>query len=84
MFKLQTLERKESPRHFYIVRIGIPSTASECVPPPEPKGKGHTRLRGGGGVGPDSDGWRKSLALCLLCGLKYLPLMHCKNKAWHA
>jgi hypothetical protein len=38
-----------------------PSVASECAPPPEPKGGGHTRLRM---KGPNSDDWRKSLALC--------------------
>ncbi len=41
-----------------------PSLASECAPPPKTWG-GHTRL-GGGGRGPNSDDWRKSLALCLL------------------
>jgi hypothetical protein len=36
--------------------------------PPEPKGGGgHTRLRVGGWGSPNSDDWRKSLALCLLC-----------------
>jgi hypothetical protein len=47
------------------VRIGTPP------PPlhPEPKG-GHTCLwvRRGWGGGPNSDDWRKSLALCVLCG----------------
>ncbi len=40
----------------------------ECPPPPEPKGVGdHTRLRARGRGSPNSDDWRKSLALCLLC-----------------
>jgi hypothetical protein len=50
-----------------------PSAASECVPPPEPKGEGgeHTRLRVRGcmGGGPNWEDWRKSLELCLLCGM---------------
>ncbi len=36
--------------------------------PPEPKGGGHTRLRVRGWGSPNSDDWRKSLALC---GIKY-------------
>ncbi len=34
-------------------------------------GGGHTRMRvrGRGGLGPNFDDWRKSLALCLFCGL---------------
>ncbi len=45
-----------------------PSLSNECVPPSEPKGGVHTRLRVRGG-GPDSDDcMEKSLALSLLCG----------------
>ncbi len=46
-----------------------PSLASECTPPPAPvaKGWGHTRLRVRGWGSPNSDDWRKSLALCLFC-----------------
>jgi hypothetical protein len=44
-----------------------PSLASECAPPPEPGGGGHTRLRVRGWGSPNSDNWRKSLVLCLLC-----------------
>jgi hypothetical protein len=42
----------EYPSVCPLVRIGTPtpSPASECVPPPEPKG-GHTCLRAGEGVG---------------------------------
>ncbi len=48
-----------------------PSPASECAPPPQPKGKGGAQSPAGGGWGsPNSDDWRKSLALCLLCGYK--------------
>jgi hypothetical protein len=43
-----------------------PSPASGCAPPPKPKGGGHTRLRVRGWGSPNSDDWRKSLALCLL------------------
>ncbi len=50
-----------------------PYLASECAPPPGPKGGGgHTRLRAMGWGSPNSDDWRKSLALCLLCGPKTL------------
>ncbi len=46
-----------------------PSPACECALPPEPKGGGgHTRLRLKGWGIPNSDDWRKSLAICLLCG----------------
>jgi hypothetical protein len=49
-----------------------PSLASECAPPP-PRTKGwgaHSlRLRGWGS--PNSDDWRKSLALCLLCDVTH-------------
>ncbi len=40
-----------------------PSLASECAPPPRFKGGRHTRLRVRGWGSPNSDGWRKSLAL---------------------
>ncbi len=39
-------------------------------PPPEPKEGGHTRLLVRGWRSPNSDDWRKGLALCLLCGSK--------------
>jgi hypothetical protein len=51
------------------VRIGTPptpSSPSKCVPSPESKGGRHTRLRVRGRGGPNSDDWRKGLALCLL------------------
>ncbi len=45
-----------------------PSPARKCALPPGPKGGGgHTRLRLRGWGSPNSDDWRKSLALCLLC-----------------
>jgi hypothetical protein len=48
-----------------------PSSASECALPPGPKGgTRHTRLRLNGWGSPNSNDWRKSLALCLLCGLQ--------------
>ncbi len=46
-----------------------PSLASECAPSPRTKGRGHTRLRAMGWGSPNSDDWRKSLALCLLCAV---------------
>jgi hypothetical protein len=42
-----------------------PSLAGECAPPPS---TGDTRLRVRGWGSPNSDDWKKSLALCLLCG----------------
>jgi hypothetical protein len=47
-----------------------PSLASECAPPLGSKGGGARSPAGGGGGGsPNSDDWRKSLALCLLCAI---------------
>ncbi len=45
-----------------------PSPASECaLPPDQMVVEGHTRLRLRGWGSSNSDDWRKSLALCLLC-----------------
>ncbi len=54
-----------------LVRIGTPrpSPESKCVP--QNQRGGHPRLRVRGWGGPNSDVWRISLALCLLCGLKH-------------
>jgi hypothetical protein len=41
--------------------------------PQNQRGGGHTRLRVWGWGSPNSDDWRKSLALCLLCGLSHSP-----------
>jgi hypothetical protein len=38
-----------------------------ALPPPDQRVGGHTRLRLKGWGRPNSDDWRKSLALCLLC-----------------
>jgi hypothetical protein len=46
--------------------------ASKCAPPPEPGGGVHTRLRVRGWGSPNSDDWRKSLALCVLDTKKYI------------
>ncbi len=54
-----------------LVGIGtLPTPLSPAsVPlPPEPGGGEHTRLPVRGWGSPNSDDWRKSLALCLLCG----------------
>ncbi len=58
-----------------LVGIGTPPTpfpqASVPSPPPTPDqrvGGGGTRLRLRRWGSPNSDDWRKSLALCLLCG----------------
>jgi hypothetical protein len=53
-----------------------PSPSSECDPSPWTKGwmggGGITRLRVGGLGCPNSDDWRKSIALCLLYGGTYV------------
>jgi hypothetical protein len=71
-------------------RIGSPSplSASECGPLSlEPKG-GNTRFRvSGGGGGGNSEDWRESLALCLLCVTAYENAMSSKKlpklSEWH-
>ncbi len=58
-----------------LVGIGaLPTPLSPAsVPlPPKPGGGGQTRLRVRGWGSPYSDDWRKSLALCLLCGGEWL------------
>jgi hypothetical protein len=52
-----------------------PSLGSECGPPlgQVPKVGGDTRLRVRGWGSPNSDAWRKGLALCLLCVLFLTP-----------
>ncbi len=67
-----------------LVRIGtlhppLPP-ASESLPP-EPKEGEHTRLRVRRWGGPNSDDWRKSLALCLLCVPNCIP--HLKEMSNH-
>ncbi len=70
--------RRGAPQSAYINRVPQcmslrrnwdspnPSLASECAPSPGTR-RGTYRLR----VSPDSDDWRKSLALCLLCEVHY-------------
>ncbi len=59
-----------------LVGIGTSRTLSRNASvhplPPGPKG-GHTRLRLRGWGSPNSDDWRKSLALCLLCAGRSPP-----------
>jgi len=71
--------------NFFCVSANIgtpttPSPASKGVPPWHQRG-GHTHLRpcGLSGWGPNSDDWRESLALCLLCG----PVVRCANILAH-
>jgi hypothetical protein len=47
------------------------SLASECAPPPGTKGGGAYSHAGEGLGSHNSDDWRKSLALCLLCENRY-------------
>jgi hypothetical protein len=56
-------------------RIGTPShpsPTSECVPSPELKGGGHTRLRLRGGSQLGRLEKKPSTVLCLLCGAELL------------
>jgi len=46
-----------------------PLAAGECSLPPDQRVGGHTSLRLKGWGSPNSDDWRKSLALCLLCAI---------------
>jgi len=55
-----------SPRRNWVSPTS--SLASECAPTPGTKGGGGTRLRERRWGRPNSDDWRKGLALCLLCG----------------
>jgi hypothetical protein len=76
-------QRSESIRYVHKVLIYIEHHSvchpSELTPPPlllqasvpsppDQRVGGHTRLRLKGMGSPNSDDWRKSLALCLLCG----------------
>jgi hypothetical protein len=48
--------------------LPTPTLPASVPLPAEPGGGGHTRVRGWGS--PNSDDWRKSLALCLLCAMQ--------------
>jgi hypothetical protein len=56
--------------------LGLPQpfTRRRVCPPLWYQGEGHTRWREREWEGPNSDDWRKSLALCLLCGSSALLL----------
>ncbi len=56
-----------SPRRNWV--SPTPSLTSECAPPPGTRGGGGVAYSPAGeGLGsPNSDDWRKSFALCLLC-----------------
>jgi hypothetical protein len=66
-YKIHLLEimRLQVPSILSILLAPNPSLACECAPPSR-TGRGHTRLRVRGWGSPNSDDWRKSLALCLL------------------
>jgi hypothetical protein len=52
------------------LRLSHPPLSPASVPlPPEPKVGGHTRVWVRGWGSPNSNDWRKSLALCLICGV---------------
>jgi hypothetical protein len=57
-----------------IYRVLSPLAMQRLALPPNLKGDGHTRLRARGWESPNSDDWRKSLALCLLCEVHFVQL----------
>jgi hypothetical protein len=57
-----------SPRRNWDSPTPPQSVASDCAPPPQAKGGRAHSPAGEGWGSPNSDDWRKSLALCLLCG----------------
>ncbi len=50
--------------------LSQPLSRQRVCPSPRTGGGGHTRLRVRGWGSSNSDDWRKSLVLCLLCGAK--------------
>ena len=54
------------PEHLRPNWLPLPPTQASVSHPPWNQGDGNTHLRVGGG-GVDSDDWRESLALCILC-----------------
>ncbi len=69
--KVQRVPQCMSPRRNWV--LPPPPLPQASVPlTPEAKGGGHTCLPVRGWGSPNSDDWRKSLALCLLCGLRNL------------
>ncbi len=69
------------PHWYPLAGIGTlppPLSPAIAILPPGTKGGGrHTRLRVRGWESPDSDDWRKGLALYILCGLN--KVMWCTN-----
>ncbi len=72
--------------------LSHPLSCQPVCPSPRNKGRGaqHTRLRVRGWGSPNSDDWRKSLALCLLCGMPTVHLSLCSrnkgtpvNRVWY-
>jgi hypothetical protein len=76
---------KEYHRVYPLVGIGTlptPLSPASVSLPPEAGGGGHTRQRARGWGSPNSDDWRKSLALCLLCDLHstpFIPYLGCRG-----
>jgi hypothetical protein len=48
--------------------LSQPLSRQQVCPSPKNRGGGHIRLQVRGWGSPNSNDWRKSLALCLLCG----------------
>jgi hypothetical protein len=57
-----------SPRWNWVPPTSLPqASVYHPPPPPPPQGGRHAHLRGWDWGSPNSDDWRKSLAICLLC-----------------
>ncbi len=54
--------------------LSQPLSRQRVCPSPQNRGEGHTRLWVRGWGSPNSDDWRISLALCLLCGSTFFMI----------
>jgi hypothetical protein len=67
--KVRTFKEYHSVRPSSKLGLSQPLSRQQvCPSPPESGGGGHTRRGVRGWGSPNSDDWRKSLVLCLLCG----------------
>jgi hypothetical protein len=67
-----------SPCPNWVHPTPLPQASVSSPAPPESKvGGSNTRLRGERVGGPNSDDWRESLSLCLLCATKHRSKERC-------
>ncbi len=55
--------------------LSQPLSRQRVFPSPQNRGEGHTRQGVRGWGSPNSEDWRKSLALCLLCDILHHSLI---------